>query len=257
LLQRPQDNLMAEMEKRPLGWLRIRRLLMLHFSDAITLEHKAYADQSAYKRVQRLVAETIRRAYEEANDDDAEVVILANSLGAQIISNYLWDAQADIEARFGDDESRMDLAAHVPTECIWNEPSRRLERGVLTENDAQVRLQKLRYFLTTGCNIPLFVSGLPRIQGVYRNRFGYNFKWDNYYNRNDILGWPLRPLGEFFDKNERGASYADLVSNDVAFRLRGRWWFPFINWTPLTHNYYWESKQIIAALTKALEEVRP
>ena len=48
------------------------------------------------------------------------------------------------------------------------------------------------YFFSAGCNIPLFVSSPNQIQTIMPPND--RFRWMNYFDKDDLLVWPLGPL---------------------------------------------------------------
>ena len=111
------------------------------------------------------------------------VVIVASSLGCQVISNYIWDAQ------------RKKRKGEPPKFGIWRQGAVEEECG---PQDDFRRLKSLRALFTTGCNIPLFVSGHSEIEAILPPNPNKPFEWKNYYDEDDVLGWPLRPLSDSY-----------------------------------------------------------
>ena len=112
-------------------------------------------------------------------DDDEVLVVRAHSFGYHVFSNFVYD-------------NHNLKGAHAPV----------LADG--TSADAPTPLSKLpdlndrlALFATTGCNIPLLVAGAPN--SVPFTRPNDRFQWINIYDKDDVLGWPLRPLGAAFD----------------------------------------------------------
>jgi hypothetical protein len=193
----------------PLDQQSLRKFFLYFFSDAATSEIRPDEESSTYKRIQRTILREINALRVELEDQDRPVVIMAHSLGCQIISNYIWDAQHGIG--------------------IW-------------KDQAPTAFQKLttaRLMITSGCNIPLFVSGLARIEAIEKPN--EQFTWHNFYDRDDILGWPLKPLSKGFHN-----SYEQVVTKDREINT---------GWTPFGHSDYWEDDSFIkpvAALIKDL-----
>ena len=99
-----------------------------------------------------------------------------------------------------------------------------------------LKLTSLRNLVTTGCNIPLFISGIsPRKSFKKPNP---DFRWDNYYDPDDVLGWPLRQLGSQF-------SYI----NDHDINVGGA----LTNWNPFSHSYYWSDRDIHRRVANILQ----
>ena len=91
-----QDELQASQETvfmrmRPhIDWMALRKFLLYGFSDAASLEFKKYEPQSPYFRTQQIILRLLDQIYDKHGA--IPVVILAQSLGCQVISSYLWDA---------------------------------------------------------------------------------------------------------------------------------------------------------------------
>ena len=187
-----------------LDWQTLRRFMLFAFSDAATLEHHSDNPQSPYVLAQRAIRETIRKGLAELSSPAASVAIVAQSLGCQVISNYIWDSQWN--------------------GGIWkHEPL----SGISASEEKFLRLGTLRLLLTTGCNIPFFVSGLNRIEPIAKPT--PDFRWSNYFDKDDVLGWPLRPLSP---------EYRKIVNEDVEIKSGGL----FTGWNPASHTGYWTDK---------------
>lgn len=217
ILQTPEDNLWRAMKWEPsndLDATKLRKFFLYGFGDAGSLEHSAHRDPEKYLAVESEIQDRLRLAFQELGQDPTKpVVIVAQSLGCQVISNYLWDA--------GTHKYIFDGAAE--------DTSPEMEF---------LRLRSLRNLFTTGCNIPLFVAGLDD-----RQRFQLpndEFQWDNYYDPDDVLGWPLAQLGEGFD-----------LINDHAINAGG--WLT--SWNPASHTKYWTDRDFLKPLASRLEEL--
>ena len=187
-----------------LDWQLLRRFMLFGFSDAATLEHHSDNPESPYVIAQRVIRDTLRQGLASMRSASAPVAIVAQSLGGQVISNYIWDSQRD--------------------EGIWkHEP---LPDLTPAENKF-LRLGTLRLMLTTGCNIPFFVSGLKKIEPITKPT--PDFRWSNYFDKDDILGWPLRPLSP---------GYRKIVNEDVQINSGSI----FTGWNPASHTGYWTDK---------------
>ncbi|GAL16044.1 hypothetical protein JCM19233_7066 [Vibrio astriarenae] len=136
ILQNNQNDIWQKMNRYPLDGGILRRFLLFGFSDAGSLEHSARSDVSSqYVQVQLEIIKALDKAYIELGDADKPVIIVAQSLGCQVISNYIWDAQ----------NSRGVFSGSEPNASDEMKRFRRLGSCV--------------FLLTTGCNIPLFVGG--------------------------------------------------------------------------------------------------
>lgn len=209
ILQNHQNNIWQKMNEFPLDGAILRRFLLFGFSDAGSLEYSARSSVSdQYIKVQKEIMKALDNAYIHLEDHTKPVIIVAQSLGCQVISNYLWDAKKNLGIFKG------------------------FEPDAPEQLKAFRRLKSCVHLLTTGCNIPMFVGGLDPIQAIEKP--SDNFSWDNYFDRDDVLGWPLSPLSD---------SYRELVT-DHEINAGGI----FSSWTPWSHGKYWTDKQVIHPL---------
>jgi hypothetical protein len=217
ILQEPQDQLWRSMIAEPkndLDYIKLRKFFLFGFGDAASLEYSAHHENEAYQKVQKLILDTLREAYIALGQDCSKpVIIVAHSLGCQVISNYVWDAQ--------------------------NKKQIFLNMNDYDENESSfLCLQSLQQLTTTGCNIPLFISGIKK-----RTCFetpNDQFVWDNYYDPDDVLGWPLRQLS---------TSYEIVTDHDVS--VGG----VFSSWNPLSHSEYWTDRDVVNPLISRLHNL--
>lgn len=209
-MQAQQADTWERMTTNVLDWRRLRQFLMYYFSDAITYQHAQNEPGSVYQKVNHKIRATLRQL-ESKIGPDAKIVVFANSLGCHVLSNYIYDAQNN--------------------KGIWR-----------NRNDAPSKCEKLgglRLLLTTGCNIPLFVAGLEKIEAFEKP--SDNFQWFNYYDRDDVLGWPIK----YLRKGDRN-SYSDVVTADHEINT---------GFTPLSHLSYWKDSSFISPAVEKIEEL--
>jgi hypothetical protein len=173
-------------------------------------------DESAYYGAIHARVETTLGELQEmlGGADAAPLVIVAHSLGCLIASNYLWDAQK---------------------ETPWARGLAPFTRG-----------ETLAGFFTLGCNIPLFTFtnrtedvmpiAFPGAQAAraFRNKAAFRCfaEWLNFYDPEDLLGYPLRPIN---------AAYAKAVTEDVAVNTGPIW---------RAHTSYWGDPAVNGAIAK-------
>ena len=92
---------------------------------------------------------------------------------------------------------------------------------------------------TIDCNIPIFVAGLPRNQIKPIKKPNNNFVWENYYDEDDPLGWPLEQLSD---------GYKALVK-DHEINAGGI----LTSWNPFSHGQYWGDSDVIDPLSDHLK----
>ncbi len=231
ILQQNERAIFEQM--RPLiRWETLRELMLFGFSDAASLEHKKELAMSPYWRTQRLILQQLDELFDELSDDAtrpaAPLAIVAHSLGGQVMSNYIWDAQ----------QPRASAG-------IWSAP---LDDGVPAETprDNFRRMRSLQLFATTGCNIPVFVAGHAAIEPIDRRKLGAAFRWINQFDPDDVLGRPLAQLS---------AAYAALV-DDHAVNAGGRTLLGRLrSLSPYSHMQYWSTSSVLDRIAEALRKV--
>lgn len=218
--KRVMDDAIAQAD---IDWLKLRRFILYGFSDAAAMESRPFKKNSVYQQIQQIILDTLNDALATLGDPKKPVVFIAHSLGCQVISNYIWDAQqSNVEAGI----FRDDLPNPI---------------GKTSPEDKFRRLKTLRSLFTSGCNIPIFVAGLPKdkIKPVIVNARGWGFRWQNYYDPDDVLGWPLHPLSP---------AYKAAVAIDKDINVGG----PLNSWTPLSHSSYWKDDDFLDPVEDAL-----
>ncbi|MDP2714243.1 hypothetical protein [Rheinheimera sp.] len=222
-----------------LRWSKLRRFMLFGFADAAALEHRKEQPHSLYHYSQLKIARALYLAKQQLTAD-GKLVLLAHSLGCHVLSCYLWDAQ---QAKAG----------IKPAAGIWRD-IKRYQAGIsgdnpLTDEDiAFLRGDRLLSLITTGCNIPIFVAAHAMEQIVPFNKPHRDFVWHNYYDKDDVLGWPLADLSP---------GYAALVTDIEVNAGGGFFGWLAASWNPLSHNQYWQEKKVITALNTQLTALLP
>ena len=225
ILQGSQAEIFDRVQDQ-IGWMKLRKFLLYGFSDAASLEYKKDALRSPYFETQKEILRTMDAVFEEAGQTAVPVIVIAQSLGCQVISSYIWDAQQP-KAAAG----------------IWSAP---LEDGVAdgSPQDQFRRMRTVQRLYTTGCNIPIFVAGHKHIQAISPPSQG--FKWHNFFDEDDVLGWPLQPLSP---------SYKELVE-DIAINAGGGLVGTLVkSWNPFSHNQYWTDSDVTKHLASAIKRL--
>jgi hypothetical protein len=220
ILQDPQIEYFNRV-RDDVDWKILRKILLYGFSDAGGLEYSRTIADSAYEQVQKRIFDSLGQAFDAVVSPNSPVVFIAQSLGGQVLSNYIWDAMRDPEPTYG----------------IW----RHSHDGLSEEDKNFRRLRTLRVLVTTGCNIPIFVGGLPRAQRIPIRRPNDNFVWENYFDEDDVLGWPLQPLSDEYNNLVRDAEVN--VGNI------------FTSWNPLSHTRYWTDADVQTPLAGHLNSL--
>jgi hypothetical protein len=208
LLQENQKRLFAKME-RHLSYKELRKFLLFGFSDAASLESSRSEPQGVYVQAQLQILETLRRAYADLGGA-GKVAIVAQSLGGQVLSNYIWDAQH-------------------PGRCgIWRDIHQYV--NVDAAELAFLKLETLHRLFTSGCNIPIFVAGHHPIMPIAPPN--PQFRWFNFYDADDVLGWALQPLSDEYER------LVEDIPCNAGSGIQG--------W--LSHGNYWGDRGFLEAL---------
>lgn len=214
ILQAPEDALWASMVANPeneLDGIKLRQFFLFGFGDAGSLEHSAQTDKQQYIEVQREIQKALDHALLDFDGDTKKpIVIIAQSLGCQVVSNYLWDAQHGTN--------------------IFSEPS-----ADASERTGFRALKSLTNLVTTGCNIPLFIAGLTDRKCFAKPND--SFVWDNFYDPDDVLGWPLKQLGPTYS-----------IVRDHPINSGGM----LSSWNIASHGGYWSDTDVVSPLADIL-----
>ena len=197
-----------------LRWDFLRKFMLFSFSDAASIEYSFHHDQTLYKAIHQTIATAFDNSYIALGRMAKPVLLVAQSLGGQQVSNYIWDA--------------------TEKKTLFAEPG---PPGTPEEKDFR-RLSTCRQFITTGCNIPIFTAGLddPKLF----KRPNEDFTWHNYFDIDDVLGYPIRTMGGAFD--------VDWIK-DKAVSVGGF----LTGWNPASHVKYWTDKDVIRPIADAIK----
>ena len=192
-----------------LDWQTIREFVIHNFGDAAAYHRDSEEKKGAYSAINGIVSAEVKALKKSLNDADAPMVVVAHSLGAHIMSSYIWDRQH------------------------W-------------KSDAPDKLEtipNLAGMVTFGCNIPLFSLAFTLAKpidfpgkGVKKPALKAAAKWLNYLDRDDVLGWPLKTL---YEKN---LNKLNMRQKETVARIEDH----EINvgslvtsWNPAAHAGYW------------------
>jgi hypothetical protein len=209
---------MMDTNASSLDWKKLRQFMLFSFSDAATLEHQSSSLESAYIKAQESIRDLMLKVLTTVPGvtSTTPVILLPHSLGAQVLSNYIWDSNKEEDGG---------IWAHKPLQLPQDQTD-------------FLKFKTLRHIASAGCNIPLFVAGLPTIKPIRKPH--PKFTWNNYYDPDDALGWPLRPLSD---------EYGALVGKDVSMNSGGF----FTSWTPFSHSSYWKDKDFLTPVAATIK----
>jgi len=182
-----------------LDYTGLRKFMITAFGDASAYQKVDSSHNSTYAQIHQRVAQEIDLLYAtDLNSRPKPMLVLAHSLGGHIISNYTWDMQ----------------------------------KGSSTAPSPFQRMEKLAGMITFGCNIPFFTFAYPDVIPIKfpPSQLPPNLKskarWFNFYDPDDILGYPLKPLSP---------EYRKVVTRDIPINVGS-----FLSsWNPASHSGYW------------------
>jgi hypothetical protein len=209
-----EDALWRAMSARhTLRWDALRRFVVSHFGDAIAYQRVPGERVDMYRRIHGRLREQLAGLREQMGDD-RPIVVLAHSLGAAIVSNYTWDEQ----------------------------------RSPTPGTSATERMRTLAGLVTFGSNIPLFTLALDEIVPIafpgpdLAPALARSARWLNFFDADDVLGWPLRPLSP---------RYAEAVTADIQIDVGNA----FRAWNPLSHEDYWTDDDFTTPVAELLRDL--
>jgi hypothetical protein len=215
----------------------IRQFVLHNLGDATAYQRDAHIE-SAGQLIHQRVSSEIEALVETLGDPLAPIVVIAHSLGAHIMSNYIWDRQQNTQP---------------PGQPLAGLPG-------------------LAGMITFGCNIPLFAlafrSARPiNLPGEAVSSFAVAraVRWLNFLDQDDVLGWPIRGLYEkdLADLTPAQKQTVERIE-DYEIKVGGL----FTGGTPLSHDGYWKDrglatqvadylKNLLAALEETEQGHRP
>lgn len=236
ILQPNEDRVWESVSPR-VNWDELRKFLLFGFADAAGLESNKEDTKSVYWLAQLAIAKELFAAM-NAVGKDGPVIFLAHSLGCQVASCYLWDA--NLKNLYGRD----------PSAGIWKNLHEACDaiagpEKLSSEEIDFLQGKTLEIFITTGCNIPIFVAAHAK-EEIIPIQPNNHFKWVNYYDKDDVLGWPLSDLSEQYKKT--------VVDKQVNASGGVLGWL-LKSWNPLSHLQYWEDKDILDPLEKSIRSI--
>ncbi|MCP5076305.1 MAG: hypothetical protein GY947_23790 [Rhodobacteraceae bacterium] len=205
--------------KRQVRSHKMRNFVLANLGDAAGYRKTTDANDQIYVRVHDRVNQVISELEDDVQDDSM-LVVIAHSLGGHVMSNYIYDMSKNSDAGLTDFRKMKSLAV----------------------------------FVTFGCNIPVFTFAYPQNQ-VFPITFpGTNVPadkrlspwWSNYYDKDDVLGYPLARLSDGYaalhDRNE----LCDYPINSGGM---------FASWNPMSHNGYWKDSDFVEPVARLLKQL--
>jgi hypothetical protein len=199
-----------------------RRFILYLVSDVVAYTGEPNKTSTAYNDTHALIHDSIV-TMKNALVDNAPLIIIASSLGTEIISNYISDRQnfSDDDAFGGSTFERMETLAGIF--MLGNINTIYLPAYDLDE-------------------VKPFQFPSEQLDAKYK-AIAY---WGNIYDKNDPLGYPLKPINSFFNTT---------VSEDLQINS-GSWLLSLlISWNAASHLGYWKSKKVLKRVADYIQMV--
>lgn len=209
---------------RSLGYDKLREFVVCNLSDAASYRPTPDDNDKIYDAIHQKV-ENVMGVVRHQVGPDGPVLILAHSLGGHIMSNYIYDMQ------------------------------RHLRQGGTPVHQTNVENMKtVAGIVTFGCNIPIFLFAYPEneifpIMAPNRElppALRFRTWWYNYYDRHDVLGFPLGKSAPSYAQLEQDRALRDKPIN--AGKI-------FTSWNPLSHNGYWKDRDLYEPVADKIKEI--
>ncbi len=197
---------------------RIRKFVINNLGDAVAYQREPGSTPDVYQQIHAAIQGHIVALREMVGDRDVPLIVMGHSLGSFILSNYIWDQQ---------------------------HPNRRTILG----NTAFERVKTLAGLFTFGSNIALFSLALPRYVGItfppseLADPLRSTARWINFYDPQDVLGYPIKPLCPEFQGNRQIEDRAVDVGSILT------------SWNPLSHEGYWTDNNFTEPVADQIAQV--
>ncbi len=208
ILQNRQLDYLKKIKRRT-DFDQMRKFVLCNLSDASAYRPTTDKGDKTYELIHGRIRQTIAELEADC-EPGTPLIVLAHSLGGHIVSNYIYD--------------------------MGNVPG-----AVATPFQ---RMEQLMFLVTFGCNIPVFVFAYPPEEVFPISRPGtglppdktMNPWWLNFYDRDDILGYPLKDVGPKYQALSDAKELRDIRINAGGF---------LDAWTPFSHNAYWKDADLV------------
>lgn len=216
-----QEKLLGNVQRdNNLKYQRLRKFAIEFLSDAVAYQ-PTYSGGQNYDKVHALLAKSIQELKKRAGHN-APLCVISHSLGSIVASNYFYDLQF----------RRGNMGARTK-QCTNQTPIEQCETLTLFYTmGSPMALWSLRY-IDFGSPITVPSPGVERLYPGLRG------EWLNFYDKHDVLAYPLKGMNK---------AYSHAVTRDVGVNAGGL----LTSWNPLSHVKYDTDKEVVNAIVDGL-----
>jgi hypothetical protein len=219
-LQIQQESVLERMKSRGINLKSrlTRHLIITNIGDLINYGGKPNLLSNAYQETHKLVHKSML-SLKSKLEEHAPLMVLASSMGTEIINNYIWDRQHPKEA---------DPLGASPFE----------------------RFESMVGLFTFGSNLPIFAAShhIDSLEPItfpppqLSPELAEKAVWENYYDKNDSMGYPIKALND---------KYGAAEVEDIQINTGGL----LMSWNLLSHFGYWKSKKLVKRIAGFIESL--
>jgi hypothetical protein len=231
LSTKENDLWQAMTRKNDLDFVSLRKFVINALGDAVAYQRVPWQKPSVYQQIHKVVQSGVKSLRTKLGGVDAPLMVMAHSLGGSIISDYIWDRQKYIK------EGK-------------NDP--------LASNDFE-KMKTLSGIITFGSNLPIFSLAYDPVNaidfpipprqlknyfpaGLKEKKIKNAVKWKNFYDKDDILGYPIKNISP---------SYNKAVAKDVQINVGNI----LTSWNPMSHSDYWDDNDFTEPVAKQIAKL--
>jgi hypothetical protein len=200
---------------------KLRRLVVEGLGDAAAYQKTNARENSVYYDVQDKIHEKIRdldRQNQLQNRGLCPLIFVGHSLGSHIVSSFVWDVNKLKQRPASYIKGHHDPAAVA----LWDELN---AEGVTS-------FRRLETF--AGVALPSDLAGKAR--------------WLNFYSKRDVLGYPVKPLNNFFGEEPRIEDIC--VQSESPISKLIPYWSCYS-----AHTGYWTNKEVLDKTSALIRDV--
>lgn len=219
LEDRQLDYITKARQQSDIDLYKLRKFVVTAFGDAVAYRYIKDAPHTTYYKIHAQIRIALHELYHDLlARTSVPLIFMAHSLGGHIMSNYIWDIQNP-----------------KPDNPVLND---------INNLSSFEKFQTLTGVITFGCNIPLFIFANSKVQPIrfppesLSDDLKPKARWMNFYDPDDILGYPLRPI----------EAYAEIIKEEDEKAINSGGWAS--NWNPMSHGGYWTDNDFAKAVAE-------